>query len=167
MTIGKISADGTVVQYKTTSFNPSSGFISATLGIILGKDGNIWFCETQANSDGIQGVSHIGCLTENGQVKLYNLPEATAGYAATGITCSSNGNLWFCVGNLFGAVSLTKAFVGRITVDGDINIYEVPSTTMIPLLICEHSDGNFYFTDISSNTIHYIGKVSFPTGLYR
>lgn len=110
--------------------------------IAVGKDGNIWF----GNGAGV-----IGRITPTGAgFTSFTAPGATTS-AVAGIASSSDGNLWF---------TLDRAnSVGRMTPEGIITEFPVPTADSGPGAIAAGAEGNLWFLEDIGN----VGRVT-PSG---
>ncbi len=78
------------------------------------------------------------------------------------ITAGPDGNLWF---TLFRLTYGTPSDIGRITPNGTISLFPMPSTNNIPGSIITGPDGNLWFTDNSGTTVSSsIGRIT-PSGV--
>src|SRR5205823_3110666 len=77
--IGQITTDGVITEFalSTAAANPT--------GIVAGRDGNLWFTESQANT--------IGRISTMGVITSFTIP--TAATQPIDITVGGDGNLWF------------------------------------------------------------------------
>jgi virginiamycin B lyase len=111
--------------------------------IIAGPDGNLWVTEVYANS--------IARLTVDWQRDSFPLPDARR---VQGIASGPDGNVWFAA-----AVNQTdpNSAIGRITPDGQIAEFALPSTNRWPSTVTAGPDGNIWFADPSGDAIGSIG----------
>jgi virginiamycin B lyase len=105
--------------------------------IALGADGNIWF--------GMFAAGKIGRIGPRGDVVEFPLPRENSGPGD--ITAGADGNLWFLElnGNVDGRV-VTGNRVARITPDGVITEFDLPSATGSPTNIAVGPDRNIWYT---------------------
>jgi streptogramin lyase len=121
------------------------GLSSASLGIVAGPDGNLWFTERDANKIG--QMSTAGVLLNE-----YTIP--TANSSTNNITVGPDGNLWF--------TEETANQIGRITPSGAITEFSASITlNAFPTGITAGPDGNLWFTEENANRI---GRIT-PTGV--
>jgi streptogramin lyase len=108
---------------------------SNTEGIVTGLDGNLWFCEEDANQ--------IGRLTLPNTIDEFPVP--TAATHPETIIVGPDGNLWYSAwaGNI----------VGRVTLDGVITEFHVPTAGSEPEGVATGPDGNVWFTENKGNKI--------------
>jgi streptogramin lyase len=104
-------------------------------GIVTGPDGNLWFCEEDANQ--------IGRMTPDGTYTEFPLP--TAGTHPEDIVVGPDGNLWYqaWAGNI----------IGRITLAGVVTEFTVPTAGSEPEGIALGPDGNIWFPENKGNKI--------------
>ena len=119
--LGRITPDGLVTKFQIptqSQFSPSN--------LTLGPDGNIWFTE---------GNGLIGMFTVDGSFTEY------PGYVDTpsGITAGPDGNLWY--------TGYGNNMIARITLDGLVSLYSVPSGGAYPTDIVTGPDGNLWFVE--------------------
>ncbi|NOS67653.1 MAG: DUF4215 domain-containing protein [Candidatus Peribacteraceae bacterium] len=131
--IAKMTIPGSITEYPTIKEYSIGG---QPRSIAAGPDGNIWF-GLEENS-----VGKIGKITPNGIVKKFDAP---AGIGAESITAGPDGNLWFIHHN--------RDFVGRITTDGVVSEYPIPTPDSHPQFIIAGPDGNLWFTEMKGNKI--------------
>src|SRR5436190_13977278 len=117
--------------------------VGGLYGITNGNDGNIWITATS-------GVSEIWKFTSDGISTVFPVP-TTLNYSALGpgITSGPDGNIWF-------TESETNK-IGKITPNGTITEYSIPTNNSKPMYITTDSNGNLWFTEQSGNKI---GKIT-------
>ena len=152
--IGRITPTGDITTYPTPTAN------SRPFGIAAGPDGNLWFTEDFANA--------IGRITPDGVITEFAIPAV----GATGpakieasknsgdciqcgflITAGPDGAMWFTMPS--------ASRIGRITVDGVVTSFPVPTTPPAPTDpnpisvgdITVGADGNLWFTQEVDNQI--------------
>jgi streptogramin lyase len=135
-TIGRISLDGVIKEFKT----PTP--LSQPRGITAGPDGNLWFVES--------GSDNIGKITPAGAFQEYPLPVKAS--LPNDITVGPDGALWFTL--------YSGDAIGRITTAGAATIYPISSPDGKPWAITAGPDGNLWFTQ---STLNAIGRIT-PTG---
>lgn len=139
--VGKITADGLVTEYPLSD-SPSSDYDRQLDAIALGSDGNIW-----ATAGG--ATWRIGMT---GASTFYPTPSQYWG--TPGIAPGLNGSLWF--------TELYGNNVARITTDGVIHEYAIPTSGAFPNGIVQGPDGNIWFTEQAGNKIGVIVLSSLP-----
>lgn len=154
--IGRMTPDGVV----TAEFAVPTA-LGRPLFITAGPDGNLWFTEEDGNQ--------IGRITPGGVVTEF--PIATFDSHPAAITAGPDGNLWFtevCSPSL--SVNQQCATVGgnqigRITPNGAIIEFPVPTANSLPAFITAGPDGNLWFTENAGNKIGRItlGNAATPT----
>src|SRR5260221_505286 len=117
---------------------PTAG--SSPNDITSGPDGNLWFTETGADTN---GVNHIGRITTAGAITEFPIPTLTSNPA--GITAGPDGNLWFTEN---GANK-----IGRITTSGVVTEFAIPTAGSGPQIITTGPDGALWFTEFDVNQI--------------
>jgi streptogramin lyase len=128
------SRPGVVTEYRVGPF-PGS--------IAHGPDGNIWF---------IQGQS-IGRLTPKGRLTTF---EATC---PNEIASDQVGSLWFtCFYVRFSSQDRESDGIGRITVDGKISFYPLPTSTALPDGIVRGPLNSMWFTESLADKIGRINR---------
>jgi streptogramin lyase len=135
-TVDRITPSGIVTEFTV----PRTG--SDPEGIASGPDGNLWI--TDRGTD-----PRIWRVTPAGHFTGYRLPD---GSSALGITVGPDDAMWFAD---YGAAS-----IGRITSEGAITYYQLPSGR--PFSIAAGPDGNLWFTEDGVGRIG-IGRIS-PDG---
>jgi streptogramin lyase len=101
------------------------------VGITAGPDGNLWYTAT-----GKGGA--IGRMTPTGTVTEFTLGLTTNG-SPQDITAGPDGNLWF--------TAPATGRIGRITPQGAIREYAVPTLFGTPQSITAGPDGSLWFTE--------------------
>jgi streptogramin lyase len=129
--IGRITPDGTVTEFPIPT--PDSG----PRALAAGPDGNVWFSEFR--------TSRIGRITPSGVVTEFVLPRPNSGPGD--ITVGADGNLWFVeLGGVMDGLAVDGNRVGRITMDGEITEFPIPSREGSPINIAAGPDGNVWYT---------------------
>lgn len=116
-------------------------------GITVGPDGAVWFGED---------VGSIGRITVDGEITEYPLPDAH--YARRFPVAGPDGAVWF--------TDPVPNVIGRITPEGDIPTYAIPSgverydedlnltfTSSYPVGIALGADQAFWFTELDTSQI--------------
>ena len=147
--IGRLSPDGQLTTYVVPTEKSYPGSIAA------GPDGALWFGERRGNK--------IGRLTVDGRFSEYPVPTAvtrtlpdghvpglTCSYTTShpaegGIAAGPDGALWFTEG--FGSK------IGRITTDGRLTEYPIPTADSNPIGIVAGPDGALWFVERTGNKI--------------
>jgi virginiamycin B lyase len=130
--IGVITPDGQILHEFPITAN------SYSYAITVGPDGNLWFTENLANQ--------IGRITVDGTLTEFPLPQEHSGPYA-GITVGPDGNLWFTENEQTGPAPMNGNRIGRITPDGQVTEFDLPSPRRNPLNITAGPDGNLWFTE--------------------
>lgn len=143
--------------YSVTTF--SAGISGAPTDITAGPDGNLWFTE----------IGKIGRITPTGTATEFPLP--SAGESPTAIAAGPDGNLWFIESGTGGGsltdTTYTGGRVGRITPQGVVTEFPLPSTDSQPTGITTGPDGNIWFSNASECQLQptptcsdYIGRMT-------
>jgi streptogramin lyase len=129
--IGRITPDGTLTEFAIPT--PDSG----PRALAAGPDGNVWFSEFRTN--------RIGRITPSGAITEFELPRPNSGPGD--ITAGADGNLWFVeLGGVMDGLAVDGNRVGRITPDGEITEFPIPSRDGSPINIAAGPDGNVWYT---------------------
>ena len=141
--IGRITTDGRITEFAIPT--PDSG----PRALAAGPDGNIWFSQYRS--------SKIGRITPAGVITEFTLPRATSGPGD--ITAGADGALWFVElsGGMDG-INTNGNRVGRITTDGVVTEYLMPSTSPSAVNLAVGPDRNIWYTQGSK-----LGRVT-PEG---
>jgi streptogramin lyase len=148
--IGRMTPSGALTEFALpfSSCQPNQ--------IVTGPDGNLWFTEDAATPIGNgQDEDHIGRITPDGTITKFGLPTVFSG--PLGIATGLDGNVWFTES----AATLVspgqfRNFIGRITPDGTITEFQVPTPYAEPLDIVVGSDGNLWFTEFNGQAVERI-----------
>jgi virginiamycin B lyase len=129
--IGRITPAGVIREFAIPTAN------SGPRALAAGPDGNIWFSEFNTNK--------IGRMTPDGAVTEFTLPRPNSGPGD--ITAGADGNMWFLelAGRMDGRTPDGNR-VARITMDGTIKEFPIPSQTGSPINITVGPDRNIWFT---------------------
>ena len=138
--IGRITTAGTITEF-SAGLTPGS----YPRVIAAGHDGNLWFTESSGN--------RIGKITPLGTIAEYSTGIGSGGNPF-GIAAGPDGNLWFTDPGVPGA-ALNR--ISKITTDGSVTEYTVPTSFSDPNGIVAGPDGNLWFTECSGNRI---GKIA-------
>jgi virginiamycin B lyase len=120
--IVKMSTSGVMTQFAIPTPNAKAN------NIVKGPDGNLWFCESNAN--------RIGKITPSGAITEYLLPHSGSG--PDGLTVGPDHELWF--------TEFYRKKIGHFTTWGAESEYPVPSGAS-PENIAAGADGNLYFIE--------------------
>jgi streptogramin lyase len=116
---------------------------SAPYGLTVGKDGLVWFAE----SDG----DKVGRISPGGSFQEYpTLPDASP----RELTLGPDGSVWF--------TELSGGMIGQLAPTGHMHHYPVPTGFADPLGIAAAPDGTIWFTE--SNEANQIGILFPPLG---
>jgi virginiamycin B lyase len=124
----------------------------ATSGITIGPDGAVWFTVTDFGySGGPSTPTAIGRLSSSGAMKLYPLPPHSSPF---GLVFGPDGAIWYTDPN--------SNSIGRLTLDGRVVRFPIPTSGSNPLGITVGADGNLWFTE---NVTGGIGRLNPTTGV--
>ena len=129
--IGRVTPQGVITEFPIPT--PNSG----PRALAAGPDGNIWFSEFLTGK--------IGRITPKGEITEFDLPRPNTGPGD--ITAGADGAMWFV--ELHGQPDGRKVDgnrVGRITMDGRITEYSMPSQAGSPINIAVGPDRNIWYT---------------------
>jgi streptogramin lyase len=132
--IGRISPAGAITEYPLP---PPSG---DPIPITAGPDGALWFADD----------TDIGSITTSGVISEYG-----AGTTALGIAEGSDGDLWF--------TEYYGSSIARMTTDGAVTRYELPTNDAFPVWITAGPDGALWFTESQVNQIGRITTAREPS----
>ncbi len=149
--VGKVTTDGKFTEYPTPQTNSSPDSIT------LGPDGNIWFIEQGNQNVSPKSAPKIGKITPGGVITEY--PITTSGLTPfnsnggiTGphtIIAGPDGALWFT------ETGANK--IGRITTDGTITEFALPTANARPEGIAVGQDGALWYTEFG---VGLIGRIT-------
>ena len=141
--IGRITPDGVITEFPVPTPNSSPS------DIVAGPDGALWFTEFTASKIGrittAGVVTHEFPIPVSGQYFDIFTGTLTTSSGPRGITVGPDGNLWFAEFN--------ANRIGRITPDGVITEFLIPTPNARPEDITTGPDGNLWFTDPVGNKI--------------
>lgn len=112
-------------------------------GIVAGPDGALWFTDPYA--------IEIGRLTTEGAFSRYPLARSSTPAFPSKIVAGPDGALWFTEGGANG--DNTSDRIGRITTDGDIREFPVPTFKANVEGIASGPDGALWFTEMGASKI--------------
>lgn len=142
--IGRVTPQGVITEFAIPTAN------SGPRALAAGPDGNIWFSEFNAGK--------IGRMTLDGHVAEFEIAGANRGPGD--ITAGADGNMWFV--ELNGRADNREVDgnrVGRITMDGKITEFPMPSATGSPVNIAVGPDRHIWYTKTGK-----LGRVT-PDGM--
>ncbi len=138
--IGRLTTSGKLTEFPLPQGNGSG----SPFQIALGPDRNIWFIEYMPEGDG-----RVGRMTTSGALTEF----ATPGVGGLQwITAGPDHALWFTASH--------SNSIGRITLDGSVTSFNVPSYRSQPVGIMTGPDGNIWFTEAPGDTTGKIGIFS-------
>jgi len=115
-----------------------------TTEIANGLDGNLWFTESNTNT--------IGKIATSGAITEFTMNQPSN---PVGITSGPDGNIWFTESDP------QANSIGRITPDGAITHFHIPTNNSLPQTITSGPDGNLWFTEYGADKI---GRIT-PSGV--
>jgi virginiamycin B lyase len=132
----KMSIDGQITQFKIPA---PVGAIRAK--ITTGPGGALWYTEQRPN-----GAGKIGRITTDGKVTEFTVPTNASPW---GITSGPDGALWFteCCNQHPGSGTTPGNKIGRITTNGKITEFTLPTGSMGPFGITAGPDGALWFSE--------------------
>jgi virginiamycin B lyase len=129
--IGRITPEGVLTEFVIPT--PDSG----PRALAAGPGGDVWFSEFKA--------SKIGRISPDGAIIEYDLPRPSAGPGD--ITAGADGNMWFVeLGGVMDGIEVDGNRVGRITPQGVVTEFPIPSAGGTPINIAAGPDGNVWYT---------------------
>jgi virginiamycin B lyase len=141
----RISAAGEITRYPLPEPDKRAAW-----KITAGPDGALWFTTTNAE---------IGRMATDGSVEIYPLAIFNPPpFFVDGITAGPDGALWFA------EESPNK--IGRITTDGKVSEFVVPTPNSQPTAITAGPDGALWFTEANANKIGRITTTGVITAEY-
>jgi virginiamycin B lyase len=131
--VGQIAPDGEISRFPL-------GVHQVPAGITPGPDGAMWFA--------INGNGAIGRITRQGTITTFPLPD---GVHPWDIVSGADGALWF-------TVERRDAMIGRITVQGRVHLYDVPTSWSQPQGILRAGDGSLWFTEAGATSLGHVAS---------
>jgi streptogramin lyase len=135
--VARLTPAGVVTEFAVPP--PTNNFDVPQLnGITAGPDGNLWFTESTPHD--FPGISKIARITPAGVITEFTIPSANE--SPMSITLGPDNNLWYTVPD--------ANKVGRITVNGDIQEFQVPRMPNQESglgAITAGPDGNLWFVE--------------------
>lgn len=149
--IGRVTPFGAFTEYPTPD-----GRAEFLRDITEGPDGAMWFTDSGSCADAdcdylVNG--RIGRITMTGAVTEYPVPSVLGD--PWNITTGPDGNLWFTeIGDYFNSTNPDNvANIGRITPQGDVTEFAVPTRGSAPNGITTGPDGALWFVENVGNKI--------------
>jgi streptogramin lyase len=135
--IGRMTTSGKLTEYHL----PDGNGAGMPYQIALGPDRNIWFVEYMP-----QGEGRVGRLTPSGNLTEF----ATPGMGGLQwITAGPDNALWITAAHTDN--------IGRVSLDGAVQAYAVPSLGAQPVGIMAGPDGNIWFAESPGDTTGKLG----------
>ena len=144
-----------------TAIAQPAGNYQSLGGLTLGPNGNVWFTEKEDGTSEDEQPA-VGEINAAGVTKLFAIPLSTTldpnrGVDAnpTAITTGPDGALWFT----------DNAGIGRITTDGTVTQFPLPTPGAIAANITSGPGGALWFTqqgatDANNNSARSIGEIT-------
>ena len=146
--IGRVTPQGVFAEFSLPSPDGDP------VGIVAGPDKALWFTEASANK--------IGRITTSGSITEFPVPTPKAN--PTSITTGPDGALWFTESGRFTGEELSGGNkIGRITTEGAITEFPIPTHQSGPIAITTGPDGNLWFTQEVANQIGRVTPQGFVT----
>jgi virginiamycin B lyase len=133
--VGRITPGGVIAEYDLPAPLYRSNYITA------GPDGALWFT---------QYGGLIGRITTAGVVTSYALNLSTSGASAGSLAAGPDGALWFTE---YGGQGTSSHKIGRITPEGTVTEYTLPTSSAVPYVITLGPDGALWYTGPGGNRI--------------
>jgi streptogramin lyase len=160
--VNRITPTGTITPFPIPNSAPKSfpEAIEGTIGIAEGAEGYMWFTDDRPSSE---GDIIIGYVTPAGVIRQFPVPTGSQPdipeYSAPwGIALGADGNMWFTD---MGYDKEGKNLIGRITPEGTITEFPIPTPYSGPNAIALGPDGNMWFTEVGASKI---GRIT-PAGV--
>lgn len=135
--LGRITPSGAFTLFSLSSVGNQGG-------INPGPDGDVWFTENNT-------VSRIAKIDPStGSITEYPVGN---GVGVGGIAAGSDGNMWF--------LESAANKIGRITTNGTITLFNVPTPSSFPHGLNLGPDGNIWFNELNADKI---GNIT-PSGV--
>ena len=129
--IGRITPNGVITEFALPDQNADPNAITR------GPDGNIWFTgQDFTTARGMNPPTFIGRISLTGEVTVFRIADDAT---PSSITAGSDGNLYF--------VEQYANKIGRITPDGTISEFIIPTNSTYPNGITSGPDGNVWFAE--------------------
>ena len=139
--VGRIDTSGKIDEFATpTRSTANPGGKSYFSGIAAGPDGNVWFTEEEG---------FIGRITSQGQIAEFALHLPPSGGQPYAICAGPDGNIWF--------TDLSATALGRVTPNGQVTAFPIPTGMSFPAGIAAAADGNIWFGE---EFAPHLGRVS-------
>jgi streptogramin lyase len=138
--VGRIDAHGVIRTFPTA--HGAHPWV-----IVTGPDGNLWFVE--------HGTDKIAKMTTSGVITEYAARiKPRGGVGLWGITAGPDGNLWFT------EYGHTYNNIVRITPNGVMTAFPIPTQNAEALYTTKGPDGNVWFTELGAQKVAKIDPQS-------
>jgi streptogramin lyase len=126
--LGRMSASGELSSF-VVGAQPAEG-------LAVTSNGDIWFTTNDYQ---------IGRFRPEGDAILIDIPHNASSAAPWRLAAGPDGNLWF--------TELTGNKIGRMTPEGSVTEFTIPTDRSLPAGICAGPDGNVWFVESNTNAI--------------
>lgn len=123
-------------------------------GLTSGPDGNLWMSE---ESGGVPG-GYLVVVSPAGQT-VATFADPDAPYL---LTRGQDGNIWYTEFGLYGYSADGGDRIGRITPQGVITKYQIPTANPHDVGITTGPDGSIWFAELGANRIGRVGEDQAP-----
>lgn len=136
----RVSPKGEITEFAV----PGEG-VGVLQGIAVGKDGKIYFTSREENA--IRRMSRDGKFEETYKIPstAVGAPTLTKGSWPRAICAGPDGSMWFA--------EMAANKIGRLTPDGKINEYQVPTNDSKPYGVVVGPDKMLWFTESGGDKI--------------
>lgn len=129
--IARVTPAGEVTEFDLPT--PDSG----PRALAAGPDGNVWYSAFKVNK--------VGRITPDGVVTEFDMPRPNSGPGD--ITTGPDGNLWLVeLGGVMDGIAVDGNRIARVTPDGAITEFPIPSAGGTPINIAAGPDGNVWYS---------------------
>lgn len=143
--VGRISTTGNLAEFAVpVEDNP----FGSSMAIKAGPDGALWFTGS---------AGWIGRITTAGAISVFPIPRFVPRFLQ-GITAGPDGNMWFTEASSFVGPGPLLDSVGRITQEGVIAEFPLPTPLAGPAGIASGPDGHLWVAERTSNHIARISS---------
>ena len=126
--IGRITLSGTITE------QPVPAAAGEPLFIAAGPDGAVWFTAHSTTATSLVRVAP--------DFSFHVFPLSLGGYDTLDVAAARDGNLWFTAVN----TNDTVGEIGRMTPQGSVNVFPIPTPTAIPEIIAPGPCLDVWFT---------------------
>lgn len=142
--IGRMTISGELTEFPLPTSN------ALPWQLISGQNSDLWFTEL--------GVNQLGRITTSGSVTEYKV-SSDPGVGPAPLVQEPDGTIWFGESRIAGGANLAgNNQLGRLTPDGKIVLFPIPTQTGIPGWMALATDGSIWITHSSGSLIQAIVK---------